>query len=129
MAPVVPFVARCADRIGYQGNKMVIRRDGRVARALTGMVEPTNLQAYYVAVVPLLRALGSQVSYDPATRMLFVRCQARKPLRTPGPNEQRTPQVAPTTVFTPEPVPTPRPTFSGSPHPRRTPIVVTTPRA
>ena len=126
MAPIVPFVARCSDRISYQGKMMIIRRDDRVARVLSGTVEPRTLQAYYVAVAPLLRSLGAQISYDRVDRKLFVRCLPMPPLQTMAP--QLTPHVAPTTVFTPEPASTPRPIYTGSPHPRRTPIIVTPPR-
>jgi len=127
MAPVIPFVTRCADRVGYQQKAMVIRRDDHLARVVTGVVEPRTLQAYYIAVAAPLRSLGAQISYDARSRTLFVRCLPRAPLRTMRANEQA-PHVAPTTVFTPEPLPTPRPVYTGSPHPRRTPIIVTTPR-
>ncbi|MBV9277917.1 MAG: hypothetical protein JOZ97_06750 [Candidatus Eremiobacteraeota bacterium] len=127
MAPAVPFVTRCADRVSYHGKIMVIRRGDRTARILTGVVEPRTLQAYYVPVSPAFRSLGAQIRYDRKLKTLFVRCLAPAPLRTMQPNEQQ-PHVAPTTVFTPEPVATPRPVYTGSPHPRRTPIIVTTPR-
>ena len=126
MAPVVPFVTRCSDRVSYQGKTMVIRRDHRVAHLLTGVIEPRTLQAYYVAVAPLLRTLGAQLNYDAVSRTLFVRCLPSAPLQTMRP--QPAPHVEPTTVFTPEPVVTPRPVYTGSPHPRRTPIIITTPR-
>ncbi len=128
MAPVIPFVTRCADRISYRRDVMVIRRDGRVARIFTGVIEPATLQGYYVAVAPTLRLLGARVSYDLDSRKLYVECLGPAPLRTMRPNEQLAPHVRPTTVFTAEPVVTPRPMYTGSPHPRRTPIVVTTPR-
>lgn len=128
MAPIAPFVTRCSERISYEGKMMVVHYGSRAARLLTGVVEPRTLQAYYVAVAPLFVTLGADVHFDKGARTLFVRCASPAPIRTPGPYERR-PQVAPTMIFTPEPIVTPRPVVTGSPHPRRTPIVITPPRA
>ncbi|MDQ6930249.1 MAG: hypothetical protein M3126_06260, partial [Candidatus Eremiobacteraeota bacterium] len=60
-------------------------------------------------------------------RVLDIEIHSRAEVQTMSP-QGSAPAVAPTMVFTPEPVPTPRPVYTGSPHPRRTPIVRMTSR-
>jgi hypothetical protein len=100
---------------------IVSRGDRRLRIALTRR-EPSQLAHTYVALGPVLRGLGARVEFDRARRLIVVRSPRPVGIRSPAPFDPQAPQVAPTTVFTPEPVPTPRPVWTGSPRPRRTPI-------
>ena len=128
VAPVAPYLTRIADRIAYDGRVMVITRGSVHIRIETGVSEPRGLQNLYVPIAPLLRKLGALVAYDPGRHILEVQLRAVRDVRTMAPYSTSEPQVAPTRVFTPEPIVTPRPLYTGSPHPRRTPIVITTSR-
>ncbi|MFN2527472.1 MAG: hypothetical protein ABR584_01985 [Candidatus Baltobacteraceae bacterium] len=127
-APVAPFLTRIADRIGYAGETMIIVRGNASVRILTGRHDPKSLQAVYVPIAGVLRALGTRVNYDPSRRVLDIQTGGKRPVQTMQPYQVASPLPAPTTVFTPEPVQTPRPVYTGSPHPRRTPIVRSTSR-
>jgi hypothetical protein len=86
-----------------------------------GTRTPDALDSAFVTIVPVLRALGENVTYDSRERLLDVRTTrsegiAAEPPFVPGPSSP------PRVVFTPEPVTTARPVWSGSPLPRRTPL-------
>jgi hypothetical protein len=125
-ATVRPLLADLADRLWFEGNVLVIVRDGRTVRVPLGERAPDALDSAYVTIAPILRALGESVTYDPGSRSLDVRTAAPQALGSPAPFEPA-PGVSPRTVFTPEPVATPRPVWSGSPLPRRTPLPVSSP--
>lgn len=126
--PVAPYLTRIADRIGYEGGVMIVVRAGTAVRIRTGIHDPTSLQALYIPLAAALRALGAKIAYDSSRRVLEIQTPRNEVLKTMPPYDVNLPLVAPTTVFTPEPVPTPRPVYTGSPHPRRTPIVRSTSR-
>jgi hypothetical protein len=120
-APVRPLLSRLADRLWFEGNVLVIVRDGRSVRIPLGTRTPDALDSAFVTIGPVLRALGETVTYDTQQRLLDVRTTrsegiAAEPPFVPGPSS------SPRAVFTPEPVATPRPLWSGSPLPRRTPL-------
>ena len=120
-APVRPLLSRLADRLWFEGNVLVIVRDGRTVRIPLGARTPDALDSAFVTIVPVLQALGESVSYDARLRLLDVRTTrsygiATEPPFVPGPSS------SPRVVFTPEPIATPRPVWSGSPLPRRTPL-------
>jgi len=121
-APLRPFVTRVADRLWYDGDTLVIERDGREARVRLEPREPDALDYVYVPIGGILRELGIAVSYQ--AHRLDIRL-APPLLSTPSPFDATVPTVAPATVFTPEPSATPRPVWSGAPLPRRTPLPVT----
>jgi len=127
-APVAPFLTKVADRIGYAGETMIVVRGSSSVRIRTGPHDPKSLQAVYVPIAGLLRALGTRITYDRGRRVLEIQTGVQKPVQTMEPYQAVSPVPAPTTVFTPEPVQTPRPVSTGSPHPRRTPIVRSTSR-
>lgn len=126
-APVRPLVAMLADRLWFEGNVLVIVRDGRTVRVPLGARTPDALDSAYVTVAPLLRALGEDVTYDARERLLDVRSTRPAGVAAPEPFEPGAPSAAPRIVFTPEPVATPRPVWSGSPLPRRTPLPASAP--
>jgi hypothetical protein len=120
-APVRPLLSRIADRLWFEGNVLVIVRDGRMARIALGTRTPDALDSAFVTIVPVLRALGESVTYDARQRELDVRTARGEGITTEPPFVPG-PAASPRTVFTPEPVATPRPVWSGSPLPRRTPL-------
>ncbi len=121
-APVRPAIALLADRLWFDGNVLVIVRDGRIVTIRLAGRSPDALDAAYVPVAKLLRALGERVSYSPRERSLDVTSRDRTAVAPPTPFDGSAPSAAPHVVFTPQPVPTPRPVWSGSPLPRRTPL-------
>ena len=126
-APVRPLVAGLADRLWFEGDVLVVVRDGRTVRIALQAREPDALDSAYVTIGPVLRALGESVSYDPRERLLEVRTTRAQGIAPPEPYVAGPPAV-PRVVFTPEPVSTPRPVWSGSPLPRRTPLPAAPPR-
>jgi len=127
-APVAPFLTRVADRIGYEGEVMIIVRGDSSVRVRTGPHDPKSLQAVYVPIAGVLRALGARITYDARRRVLDIQTGVHRLMQTMPPYQVASPVPPPTTVFTPEPVQTPRPAYTGTPHPRRTPIVRSTSR-
>jgi hypothetical protein len=121
-APVSPLLTRLADRIWYEGDSLVIQRaNTRVRVALThGLVGQLN--GDFVAVGPVLRALGASVRYEPSARRLIVSISPRTLVASPTPFNPNAPSASPGAVFTPTTPPTPRPVWTGSPLPRRTPL-------
>ncbi|HTX58918.1 MAG TPA: hypothetical protein VMH02_04505 [Verrucomicrobiae bacterium] len=126
-APVEPLLTRLADRLWFDGNVLVIERNGRRVRVALSRGNPQVPDAAYVAIGPLLRALGASVSYVPQRRSLEIRTERGARFATPSPYDAAAPSVAPRAVFTPQPVPTPRPAWTGSPLPRRTPLPASAP--
>ena len=127
-APVQPLLARLADRLWFEGNVLVIVRDGRSVRIPLGMRAPDALDSAYVTIAPILRALGASVAYNSRDRSLDVYSAPPVAVAQPQPFVPAAPSAAPKLVFTPEPVATPRPLWSGSPLPRRTPLPAGSPR-
>ncbi len=127
-APVAPYLTRIADHIGYAGGMMILRRGTAEVRIRTGTYDPKSLPALYIPVAAVLRGLGARVTYDSGRRILEIRIRASDAVQIMSPYPPRAPAARPTTVFTPEPVPTPRPIYTGVPHPRRTPVVRSTSR-
>ncbi len=121
-APLAPYVTRIADRLEYVGPELVITRGFYSARVRLNRVEPDALDHEYVAIAPVLRALGETVFYDARTRTLRVHTPAPEPAVSPAPFNPREPQQVPRVVFTPSPIPTPRAQWHGPAFPRRTPL-------
>nr|MDQ6931350.1 hypothetical protein [Candidatus Eremiobacteraeota bacterium] len=108
LAPVAPYVTRIADRIAYSGGVMIVSR-GRARIAIRStQTDPAGLQAVYVPIAGVLRGLGARVTFDRMHRVLDIEIHSRAEVQTMSP-QGSAPAVAPTMVFTPEPVPTPRP--------------------
>ncbi len=122
LGPVDPFLTRVADRIAYAGGFAIITRNGRNVRVRLIAVSPSGLAQTYVALVPLLRALGESVRLDVASGTLDVRSPAAAGIGALGPFDPRAQRVPKRTVFTPTPIATDRPVWNGTPRPRRTPI-------
>lgn len=123
-APVSPLLTRLADRVWFVGNSLLIERGSVRVRVRIAPVVPASLNATYVAIAPVLRAIGASVRYESAGRRLIVQVPQRAILASPTPFNPSVPSVAPSAVFTPAPAQTPRPVWTGSPLPRRTPLSV-----
>jgi hypothetical protein len=120
-APVAPLLTGLADRVWSDGEQLTIERNGRQVRVtLTPPLLRGQLNAVYVPVGPVLRALGATVRYEPKAHRLLVFTPPRAIVATPTPFNAAIPTAAPSTVFTPIPPATPRPIWTGSPLPRRT---------
>jgi len=126
-APLGPMLLQVADRVWYDGDALVVERDGRRVRIL---VEPDpfdRLETTYVAAGPLLRALGETVRYRRGERRLEVLTPATI-VESPEPFNPAVPAASPRPVFTAAPLATARPLWTGSPLPRRTPLPNPPPR-
>ncbi|MBV8067272.1 MAG: hypothetical protein JO113_04785 [Candidatus Eremiobacteraeota bacterium] len=119
-APVDPLLMRLADRLWIDGGTLIVERDGRRTRVGLARGVATALNAAYVPVGPVLRALGLAVRYDAATHRLLVNVPVAAVVASPTPFNAMAPSALPKAVFTPAPPLTPRPVWTGSPLPRRT---------
>ena len=119
-APLRPFVTAFADRIWFEGDSLVIVRDGRTVRVRLAPLSPDALDCAYVPLATVLRSLGETVRYERGS--VIVSRRATAVVETPTPFDPGAPSASPRTVFTPSPVATPRPVWTGSPLPRRTPL-------
>ncbi|HLY02400.1 MAG TPA: hypothetical protein VKR56_07865 [Candidatus Cybelea sp.] len=128
-APVAPLITRLADRVWLEGDTLVIQRGAKRVRVRLAQTVPDQFDGAYVAVAPVLRALGASLCWEPKRRRLIVRLPERGTVATPTPFDPAVPSVPPATVFTPSPPVTPRPLWTGSPLPRRTPLALPSPRA
>ena len=136
-APIDPFVRRIADRITSDGRHITLVRGNETVAVVVGsrLVEADGaIRELPFApflrrgepVVPLAavaRALGAEATYDGPTHTLVVRT-GPLPLATMTPFTNWTAPPGPLATFAPTTAPTPRPTVTGIPQPRRTPIVV-----
>lgn len=127
-APVAPLMTRLADRVWYEGGTLVIERGTRRVRVRLAEAFPDQFDGTYVAVGPVLRALGASLCWEPKSRRLTVGLPLRGGIATPTPFDPAAPSAPPAAVFTPSPPVTPRPVWTGSPLPRRTPLPLPPPR-
>ena len=116
LAPPV-LIAKFADRVTtFPDGGLTATRAERACVALPVM-------EHMVALAPLARCLGAHVAWDPQAKTITLAFPTSVDVRTPAPFDVTAPQVAPTTIFTPEPPsPTPRAIETGVPRPRRTAI-------
>lgn len=119
VGPLDPFVTRLAGRIGYDGDWLVLSTGSKTVRVRMKRRDPADLVRSYVALGPLLRALGASVALDRAHDTLSIISPRRRAIAMLEPQAA---QVSPRAVFTPAPVATPRPVWTGKPVPRRTPL-------
>ena len=113
MAPVEPYLLAVATSVERTAGGILARRGDRFTQC--------SMRNEYVPIAPLLEALGVNVRYDAAARMLAI-VVPPVPMATATPFNVAVPRVAPTAVFTPVPADTPRPSVSAKPQPRRTPL-------
>ena len=121
-APVAPLVTRLADRVWYEGDTLVVQRGARRVRVRLAQTVPEQFDGAYIAVAPVLQALGASLFWDPKRRVLLVRLPKQSGVGTPAPFDPAAPSAPPAPVFTPSPPVTPHPEWTGSPLPRRTPL-------
>jgi hypothetical protein len=127
VAPLHPFVTGIADRLWFEGNSLVIVRDGRTVRIPGVRRAPDAFDHAYIPLASILRALGVRVTYTPERHRVDISLREETVVATPEPFDPVAPTVAPRVVFTPTPQTTPRPVWSGSPLPRRTPLPFASP--
>jgi hypothetical protein len=122
VGPLAPVVTRLASRVVY------VPADGTIVieRAAHRIVVPVAFiddDEPYVALGPVVRALGGSATFDTRTKTMTIVLADERLIETPQPFDPRAPQVAPTAVFTPEPPrATPRAIDTGRAAPRRTAI-------
>jgi hypothetical protein len=119
-APVSPLLRGLADAVWWEGSVLVIRRGDRQLRVKVPSGNWASLQTSFVPIGPMLQFLGDTVTYDSHKHRLDVRTAAPRPVESPTP--YRAIEQAPQPVFTPVSPVTPKPVWSGSPLPRRTPL-------
>lgn len=125
-APLRPFVTSVADRISFDGTVLTIVREGRSVKLRLPSAERGAWERAYVPIATILRSLGETVEYR--NRRVFVRSHDLAVVATPSPFEPAESPAPPRPIFTPIPVPTERPVWTGAPLPRRTPLPFPTPR-
>lgn len=122
VGPVAPVVAHLASRAAYlpaEGKVLIERASRRILVPVVFIADETP----YVPLAAVVRALGGSAAFDTRTKTMSVVLPEDGEVGTPAPFDPRAPQVAPTTLFTPEPPkPTPRAIELGRPAPRRTAI-------
>jgi hypothetical protein len=124
VAAPASVVARIADRVALaaDGTLTATRGERSCAARAAGTADPPLF-----TLAPLARCLGAtSIAFDPRAKTLALAFGAVPvTIRTMAPFDPSSPQVSPTTIFTPEPAtPTPRVIDTGSPRPRRTAIPV-----
>jgi len=126
VAPLA-LVARIADRVDAAPGGTITARRGERACAARPVVRDDPEPVF--ALAPLARCLGARhVAWDGANKTLALTFEGPVVVRTLPPFDPGAPQVAPTTIFTPEPAPpTPRVIDTGVPRPRRTAIPIFAP--
>lgn len=116
------LVARFADHVELAADGTLIASRGE--RTCTARIIDATTEL--VELAPLARCLGAQhVDWETRTKTLALTFDEPTALRSMPPFDPSAPQVAPTTVFTPEPTQAPRIIETGVPQPRRTGIPVT----
>lgn len=121
-APVRPYVTRIADRLSYVDGRLAIERAGRIAYVRMAPLAPDALDRAYVPLRSVFVALGADVTYDGIKHVFAVTTSRKASLASPSPFNGPAPVQMPGNVFTPVPLPTERPTYTGPAIPRRTPI-------
>ena len=116
MVPVSPFAVRIARIIGQTPRLLTLERHDDIVRV---RVDRADGVPRFGLAGPL-RAFGFAVRFDARNKILWVTSPVHRPLAFSTP--YRGAQTSVRVVFTPTPVQTPRPPFTGPMRPRRTPI-------
>jgi hypothetical protein len=124
VAPSAPYVTAFATRIEPQadGRRIAFERDGRTV--VIPIAPYVRADAARIPLALVARALGAEVEYDGAARVVRITLPPRPPLATMTPYAGQTPEPGTLPTFPPYEPPTPVPAVSGIPRPRRTPILV-----
>lgn len=117
----VELVARFVDRVDALDGVVTARRGERTCavRALTSRAP------VLIELAPLAHCLGAAVAWDGHAKTFAISFAGEVTIRPLPSFDPTAPEVAPTTMFTPEPPSAaPRSADSASPRPRRTAIPV-----
>jgi hypothetical protein len=140
MVPLVPVVARIADRVTLAGDEIRLVRGARScvfhvgvpAFRCDGVAGTAGVAPFardgivFVPIAAVTRGLGGSVLAEPRSGAVEIAMPPHWAVGTPAPFDANAPQVAPTQVFTPQPgPPTPQVMVSGDPRPRRTALPAT----
>jgi hypothetical protein len=120
VGPIEPFGRALAQRISVDPAAGTITLECR-DRIWTIALPPEGERGE-IGLAAAARALGDRVRYDGAARTLFIASPVPQPLATMTPFAGYSPPPGVLPTFAPYERPTPRPTVSGIPQPRRTPI-------
>jgi hypothetical protein len=126
-APIDPIVRKVAQSVQVDPRDLAVTVEGNGKRAVVRSPNDVIAEAdgtVYVRLGTVVRDLGGSVSFDRVRKVVTIEMPGPIPVATPTPFNPANPSVAPTMVFTPQPVTTLRPTPSGIPQPRRTPVPV-----
>jgi hypothetical protein len=139
VAPLAPYLEDLADRIttDLDGRRITFERgDRRIAVTVDSLEAQNGSIARTLPIAPFFRcglvevplaavarALGASVVYDAAAHVVRIDAPLA-PLATATPAPPGSAPTGPFVTFPPPQTPAPRPTVTGIPQPRRTPIVV-----
>ena len=140
IAPLDPFLTGLADSVRIdaiggtiqlvRGDATVVvtvgRRQARVGAASVALPIAPYLRdgSPFIPLASVARGLGAGVTYDGRSRTVSIVLLPEPPLQTASPYVA-IPGAASPRPFRTDPTATPRPSFTGMPQPRRTPIEVT----
>jgi hypothetical protein len=126
-APIDPIVRRIAERVQIDPRDLAITFEGNGKRVVVRTPLDVIAEAdgtIYVRLGTVVRDLGGSASFDAVRKVVTVEMPGPSPVATATPFNSANPSVAPTMVFTPQPLTTPRASPTGIPQPRRTPVPV-----
>ena len=120
--PLAPLVSHLADRSWFEGEVLVLQRDGRSVRVRVSHRDADELEVTFVPARAIFAQLGDDVDYYGRAKQLEIRVRRRAVVALPTPYAAPIVTIVPREIFTPSPGPMPQPAWTGPPLPRRTPL-------